>query len=147
MGKDTTIISDLRIFFSKNDTSRAISSIMGVMEHIKIRSRQIGVTKKANCKLTALQVFNLLVLFPFFMVKNASSFAFSSLGRLFLCEKDMSYRFMNDGNVNWRSLLYSMAPSIHLLIFSSFHTSLILSAMRLRRRSTSVTFTCTCWWR
>ena len=112
MGKDTTIISDLRIFFSKNDTSRAISSIMGVMEYIKIRSGQIGVTKKANCKLTALQVFNLLVLFPFFMVKNASSFAFSSLGRLFMCEKDMFYRFMNDGNVNWRSLLYSMSQQL-----------------------------------
>ena len=32
----------------------------------------------------------------------------SSLSRLFCCEKDMFYRFMNDGNIKWRKLLYAM---------------------------------------
>ena len=49
--------------------------IMGVMEHINIRSRQIGVEKKENCKFTTLQVLNLLMLFPFFIVKNASRYS------------------------------------------------------------------------
>ena len=44
---------------------------MGVMEHINIRSSQIGVEKKENCKFTTLQVLNLLMLFPFFVVKDA----------------------------------------------------------------------------
>ena len=99
MSKDTKIISDLRSFFAKNDDNRAIKCIMGVMEHINIRSSQIGVEKKENCKFTTLQVLNLLMLFPFFVVKNASRYSNSSLSKLFNCDKDMFYRFMNDGNV------------------------------------------------
>ena len=53
----------------------SIFIIMGVMEHINIRSSQIGVEKKENCKFTTLQVFNLLMLFPFFIVKNASRYS------------------------------------------------------------------------
>lgn len=107
MSKDTKIISDPRNFFAKNDDNRAIKCIMGVMEHINIRSSQIGVEKKENCKFTTLQVLNLLMLFPFFIVKNASRYSNSSLSKLFNCDKDMFYRFMNDGNVKWRKLLYN----------------------------------------
>ena len=44
---------------------------MRVMECIKIRPDQIGTEKKENCKFTNVQVLNLLVLFPFFVVRNA----------------------------------------------------------------------------
>ena len=53
----------------------SIFIIMGVMEHINIRSSQIGEEKKENCKFTTLQVLNLLMLFPFFIVKNASRYS------------------------------------------------------------------------
>ncbi len=108
MSKDTTILSDLRSFFSKSENNRAISCIMKVMEHINIRSSQIGVEKNENCKFTSLQVLNLLILFPFFVVKNACQYSGSALSNLFVCEKDMFYRFMNNGNVRWRKLLYAM---------------------------------------
>ena len=78
------------------------------MECIKIRPDQIGTEKKENCKFTNVQVLNLLVLFPFFVVRNAYRYSGSSLSRLFCCEKDMFYRFMNDGNIKWRKLLYAM---------------------------------------
>ena len=81
---------------------------MRVMECIKIRPDQIGTEKKENCKFTNVQVLNLLVLFPFFVVRNAYRYSGSSLSRLFCCEKDMFYRFMNDGNIKWRKLLYAM---------------------------------------
>ena len=78
------------------------------MECINIRPKQIGAEKKENCKFTNVQVLNLLMLFPFFVVRNAYQYSGSSLSRLFSCEKDMFYRFMNDGNVKWRKLLYGM---------------------------------------
>ena len=81
---------------------------MRVMECINIRPKQIGAEKKENCKFTNVQVLNLLMLFPFFVVRNAYQYSGSSLSRLFSCEKDMFYRFMNDGNVKWRKLLYAM---------------------------------------
>lgn len=108
VSKGTTIISDLRSFFSENENSRAINAIMRVMECIKIRPDQIGTEKKENCKFTNVQVLNLLVLFPFFVVRNAYRYSGSSLSRLFCCEKDIFYRFMNDGNIKWRKLLYAM---------------------------------------
>ena len=81
---------------------------MGVMEHINIRSSQIGTEKRANCKFTNQQVLSLLMLFPFFVVRNAYQYSGSALSRLFCCEKDMFYRFMNDGNIKWRKLMYAM---------------------------------------
>lgn len=72
---------------------------MSVMEHINIRSTLIRVEKRENCKFTSLQVLNLLMLFPFFIVKNACRYSDSSLCNLFNCEKDMFYHFINDGNV------------------------------------------------
>jgi len=81
---------------------------MRVMECINIRPKQIGTEKKENCKFTNVQVLNLLMLFPLFVVRNAYQYSGSSLSRLFSCEKDMFYRFMNDGNVKWRKLLYAM---------------------------------------
>jgi hypothetical protein len=108
VSKGTTILSDLRSFFSENDKNRAINAIMSVMECINIRPKQIGAEKKENCKFTNVQVLNLLMLFPFFVVRNAYQYSGSSLSRLFSCEKDMFYRFMNDGNVKWRKLLYAM---------------------------------------
>ncbi|WP_161624541.1 hypothetical protein [Segatella albensis] len=55
-----------------------------MMEHINIRSSQIGVEKKENCKFTSLQVLNLLKLFPFFVVKNAYQYSGSALSHLFV---------------------------------------------------------------
>lgn len=109
MGKGTKIISDLRSFFSKSENNKAIDSIMSVMDRIHIRPSQIGPVKKDNCKMSNWQILQLLMQFPFFSVKNASKFPNSALGKLFVCEKDMFYRFINDGNVNWRTILWSIS--------------------------------------
>lgn len=69
MSKGTTIISDLRSFFSDNSKNRANISIIYVMEHINICSSQVGTQKKENHKFTNVQVQNHLMLFPFFVVR------------------------------------------------------------------------------
>lgn len=109
MDKGTDIFSDLGSFFSKNGSDRALNCILGVMRRINIRPGQIGVEKRANCKFTARQVLNLLMVFTLFSVGNASRYPDSPLGKLFHCGKDMFYRFMNDGNVRWRELLYAVS--------------------------------------
>ena len=96
---------------------------MRVMECINIRPDQIGTEKKENCKFTNVQVLNLLVLFPFFVVRNAYRYSGSSLSRLFCCEKDMFYRFMNDGNIKWRKLLYAMNVQLLRKISRSTETA------------------------
>ena len=69
---------------------------------------QLGIKKKETCKFNTLQIHSLIVLMPFFLIRNTSQYPGSSLGRLFSFEKDMFYRFMNNRNVRWCKLLYAM---------------------------------------
>lgn len=83
------------------------------MNRIIIQSKVIGSVKNQNRKFTCLQVLQLLLLFPFFSVKNAANYSTSSLSRMFVCHKDMFYRFLNDGNINWRGIIYSVFRQLY----------------------------------
>ena len=113
MNKNRYIIGELQEFFAKNDSSKAINSISTIMNSIRIQSKVIGSVKNPNCKFTCLQVLQLLVLFPFFSIKNAANYSSSALGKMFVCHKDMFYRFMNDGNINWRRIIYSVFRQVY----------------------------------
>ena len=109
MNKSTHIISELKGFFTEKNNGKAIQSIMKVMEHIVVKPRQMGCEKNANCKCTFSQVLDLMVLFPFFALKNAAGYAGSVLGSIFTCKKEMFYRFMSNDDINWRQVGYSIA--------------------------------------
>lgn len=113
MNKNTHIISELKTFFHKNDCNKAINCIMTTIRHFNLRSSCIGVEKRHNCKLSCLQVLELLLVFPFFMVKNSFQYHHSGLSKFFSCQKDMFYRFMEQDNIDWRKLVYLV--SIRLL--------------------------------
>lgn len=105
MGKGTKIISELSTFFKENDNSDAISCIMSVMNTIKLSDKHIGLSKMHNCKMNSWQVVMILLVFPFFAVKNALRYQDSTLGKLFKCKKDMFYDFLNDDRVDWKRIL------------------------------------------
>lgn len=108
MGKDIHIISEIDGFFGKNDCNKATNCIMGAIRHLHLRSSHIGFEKRHICKLTCVQVLELLLLFPFIQVKNSSQDSHSGLFRFFSCQKDMFYRFMEQDNIDWRKLVYSV---------------------------------------
>lgn len=122
MNKNTHIISELNTFFHKNDCNKAINCIMTTIRHFNLRSSCIGVEKRHNCKLSCLQVLELLLVFPFFMVKNSFQYHHSGLSKFFSCQKDMFYRFMEQDNIDWRKLVYLV--SIRLLNRISFEEGL-----------------------
>ena len=107
MNKDRHIISELNSFFAESNNTKAIQGIMNVMSHITLNQRQMDFSKATNCKFTASQVLTLMVLLPFFAVKNCLNFAGSVLGQMFACKKDMFYRFLSNEVVNWRQIVYS----------------------------------------
>ena len=109
MVKDKHIISEINGFFHKNDCNKAINSIMTTIRHLNLRSSCIGIEKHHNCKLSCLQVLELLLVFPFFMVKNFFQYHHSGLSKLFSCQKDMFYRFMEQDNIDWRKLVYMVS--------------------------------------
>lgn len=79
---------------------------MDVSQHLKLSEKTLSLESHWNCKFTRLQVFQLLLLFPFFMVKNAFHYTDSSLSRVVPCKKDVFYRFMENGSLDWRKMLY-----------------------------------------
>ena len=68
MAKDKHIISEIDSFFSKNDYNRAINCIIVTISRLNLNFSGIGIEKRHNCKLTSLQVLELLLLFPFFIL-------------------------------------------------------------------------------
>lgn len=113
MNKNRHIICELQEFFANNDASKAINSISTIMNSLRIQSKVIGLVKNPNCKFTCLQVLQLLLLFPFFSIKNAANYSSSTLGKVFACHKDMFYRFMNNGKINWRRIIYSVFRQLY----------------------------------
>ena len=108
MRKDTKIISEIGIFFKKSAENKAIYSIMDVISSVRLQERQIGIQKNANCKFSVLHIFHLLLLFPFFSVKNIYHFADSGLSQMFSAEKDVFYRFLSNDNIRWKDILYAV---------------------------------------
>ena len=106
MCKDTTVFSELQEFFLQNDAHRAINHISDVMNSLRLHKNKIGIVKADNCKFTTIQILHLLLLFPFFMVKDVYSYSSSALGNIFHLEKDTFYRFMRNDNINWRNIMY-----------------------------------------
>ena len=104
--KGTSIFSEINSFFPENDNRNAINSIMDIARHLKINGKSLSIESNDNCKFTRLQVLELLLLFPLFMVKNAFHYSESVLFKVLSCKKDVFYRFMANGSLDWRKILY-----------------------------------------
>lgn len=105
MNKDRQIVSELRNFFTENGCGLGIQRIMNALGTINITEKQMAFEKKPNCKFTCAQVIQMMILFPFFSIKNAANYFGSSLQSLFDCRKDMFYRVLSNDRIDWRHIL------------------------------------------
>ena len=110
--KSKKIFSELSTFFKNNDNSDAIFSVSRVMDSLHFSAKDLGYEKRHNCKFTALQTLQLLILFPFFSIGNASGYPGSALGKLFTCNKDMFYNLMKKGSIDWRKVVYRISMGL-----------------------------------
>jgi len=106
--KNTNIFSEISTFFSEKDDSNAINAIMDNARYLKISEKELSLESNDNCKYTRLLIFQLLLLFPFFMIKNAYHYSESVLSKFLSCKKDVFYRFLANGSLNWRKILYGI---------------------------------------
>lgn len=106
MSKFTNIPSDIRSFFNEKRRSVVMNAFTCLLEDINLDCRSLGGMKRENCRLTNLQVFQILVLFPFFAIKGYSHYAGSALCRMFGGKKDMFYSYLSQDNINWRKVIY-----------------------------------------
>ena len=77
-----------------------------LLESLNLDNRSLGGLKRENCQLTNVQVFQILLLLPFFAIKGFSHYNGSALGRMFGGKKDVLYSYMSQDNINWRNVIY-----------------------------------------
>lgn len=93
-------------FFNEKRSSVVMNAFTCLLEDLNLDCRSLGGMKRENCRLTNLQVFQILVLFPFFAIKGYSHYAGSALSRMFGGKKDMLYSYLSQDNINWRKVIY-----------------------------------------
>ena len=77
-----------------------------LLESLNLDNRSLGGLKRENCQLTNLQVFQILLLLPFFAIKGFSHYDGSVQCRMFGGKKDILYSYLSQDNVNWRNVVY-----------------------------------------
>ena len=112
MSKNTNIPSEICKLFNKNRLPLVVSTFNKLVESLHLGNTDLGGHKRENCQLTNLQVFQLLVLLPFFSVVNAFNYSGSVLSKMFGGKKDMLYSFMSQDNIDWRNIIYRVTVKL-----------------------------------
>ena len=113
MSKDTNFISEIGRYFKENDATSAMNHIMDITRMLNLSEKRLfGAESRCNCKYSQLQVLQLLLLFPCFMVRNAFSYATSSLRGIASCGKDVFYRFLSREDHDWRKILVDVTTQL-----------------------------------
>lgn len=101
MSKYTNIPSEIRNLFNEKRQEIVMNDFLHLLDSLKIDQRSLGGIKRANCQLTNLQVFQILILMPFFAVSGLSHYTTSVMSRMFGGKKDILYSFMAQDTVDW----------------------------------------------
>ena len=111
--KVTQFLSEISTFFKKSDSDHAMFAIMDVIKGIRMNEWTLfGRKSRPNSKYSLLQVFQLLLVCPCFMIRNPFNIYGSPLGGKLGCRKDVFYEFLNDGRTDWRKLMYHIASQL-----------------------------------
>ena len=111
MSKITNIPSEIRNFFSEKRRSIVMDTFTRLLEGLNLDTRSLGGLKRENCQLTNLQVFQILLLLPFFAIKGFSHYDGSALCRMFGGKK-LKFRIWNSSRL---SILSKCSQSLVIL--------------------------------
>ena len=112
MSKNTNIPSEICNLFNKNRLPLVVSTFNKLVESLHLGNKDVGVHQRENCQFINLQVFQLLVLLPFFSVVNAFNYSGFVLSKMFGGKKDMLYSFMSQDNIDWRNIIYRITVKL-----------------------------------
>lgn len=112
--KITPFLSDIKTFFKNSDMTAAMQNISNVLARVRMtEGGTLGVASKRNCVYRLLTVFQCLLLFPCFGIRNAwRNQKYGTLEPLITAKKDVFYRFMENPAVDWRKALWSISVQL-----------------------------------
>ncbi len=105
--KNTTIVSEVKDFFTSSE--KAINTILTILSSLTLSEKQNGLLSRSNNEFTNINKLLLVLMFPFFEVKDAWHFSKSSLYPIMSCGKDIFYRLLNDSTISWRKISYKLS--------------------------------------
>ena len=108
--KDTTIVSEINDFFTSSE--KAIRTILTLLSSLTLSENRLEIESQCNSIYQNKSKLSLLLLFPFFDVKDPSSYDASVLYPIMRCGKDAFYRLANDFTVNWRKIAYNITMQL-----------------------------------
>ncbi|MBR8785545.1 hypothetical protein IX308_001747 [Porphyromonas levii] len=112
MSKFTHIPSEIRSVLSKKCYSSVIEAVVSLFESFRFNDKSFGGVKRENCQLRNSQLFQLLVLLPFFAVKGFSHYGASALSRMFGGEKSLLYSFAQQDNIEPHPIFCVIAVTV-----------------------------------
>ena len=112
--KITPFLSDIKTFFKNSDITAAMQNISSILSHVRITEKDtLAVTSKRNCVYPLLTVFQILLLFPCFGIKNSwRCHKDGTLETLVKARKDVFYRFMENPFIDWRKALWHISVQL-----------------------------------
>lgn len=92
----------------------AMQNISSTLSPVRMTERDtLAVTSKRNCDYTLITVFQILILFPCFGIKNAwRCHTDGALETLVKARKDVFYRFMENPYIDWRKALWHISVQL-----------------------------------
>ena len=101
--KSTKVFSETSNFFTS--TEKGIYRIMELYRSLKLKKINMGVKQMPQSTFHKGDLLLGLLLFPVYSIKNVHGYCRHSLKRTLEARKNTFYRFKNDYQVNWRSIL------------------------------------------
>jgi len=108
--KNTTIISEVKDFFTSSE--KVINTILTILSSLTLSEKQVGLEDKSNNRIKNINKVFLLILFPFFEIKDVWHYQHSSLYPILRHGKDIFYRLLNNSMINWRKISYHLSKQI-----------------------------------
>ncbi len=112
--KVTPFLSDIKDFFKNSDMTAAMQNISFILAQVRMTERDtLAVRSKGNCVYRLLAVFQCLLLFPCFGIRNAwCNQKYGTLEPLIKARKDVFYRFMENPMIDWRKALWHISVQL-----------------------------------
>ncbi len=83
---------------------------------LKIDQRRLGGVKRANCQLTNPQVFQILILMPFFAASGLSHYTTAVMSCMFDGKKGILNSFMTQDIADWYNVIYHITVQLASMI-------------------------------
>lgn len=108
--KSITIVSEVKDFFTSSE--KALHTILELLSSLTLSEKRLGIESKCNNVYQNINKLLLVVLFPFFEVKDAWGYSQSGLYPALRCGRDVFYRLMNDFTIPWRKVSYKLTMQL-----------------------------------